>query len=81
MRGVREVYKCIQHPLLHFVRVHCLASMAMTPWGYENNRFPLHNLMSSLTISHHLTIFFLVPKDRQVKERENERKKLGIEFP
>jgi hypothetical protein len=74
VRGVGEACKCIQHSLLNFARVHCLASSAVTPWGHENKWFPLRTLTSSRTINHCLPIFFLLPKERERKESEKEIK-------
>jgi hypothetical protein len=73
--------KCIQHPLLYSVRVCCLAASVVTPWGYENKRLPLRTLTSPRTISHHLPVILLVPKERERKERGKREKRLGIELP
>jgi hypothetical protein len=64
------VSKHIDCPLLHFARVRCLAASAVTPRGYENKWLPLHILMSSRTISHHLHIILLAPEERDRKESE-----------
>jgi hypothetical protein len=79
VRGVEKACKHIEHPLLHFARACCHTSSVVTPWGYENNWFPLHSLTSSCII----TIVF--PSSSLFLKREREKKakmkgKLGIEF-
>jgi hypothetical protein len=72
--GDGEACKRIHHPLMRSLRVCCLASSAVTLWGCENKRLPLHTLMSYHTISWCLPIFFLAPEE---KEREKKAKTKG----
>jgi hypothetical protein len=47
MRGVREVCKRIQCPLLHSAKVCGLTTLVLTLWGLENNQVTLCTPMST----------------------------------
>jgi hypothetical protein len=73
--GGEGACKRIQCPLLHSAKAHGLTASALTQWGSENNRLPLHTPASSRISSCHLPVILLMPKEREREKRKGKKSK------
>jgi hypothetical protein len=81
MRGVEGACKRIHHPLLHFAKICCLATSALTPWDPENNRLPLHTpVPSRISVIIFPSSSSRLKKGGEKKGEKVKEERLGIDF-